>query len=302
MRAYLGLGLTVAFWGASFVALKVLLRELGPATITVVRFAIGLAVLAPVSAARRQLQAPRPRDLPWLALLGFLGITLHQWLQATGLLSASASVTSWIVASIPVFVALLGWLVLREQLGGWRVAGILLAAAGVSLVVSNGDPRGLLAGTAGTPGDLLIAFSAVNWAIFTILSKRFMQSGTTLSPVTMMLYVMGFGWVFSLIWLGSSGGALAILELGADGWWAMAFLGIACSGLAYLFWYDALDRIDATQAGVFLYFGPLVTAALAWPLLGEPIGGAMLVGGAAILAGVWMVNRATSSPGAPHRP
>ena len=199
----LGLGLTVAFWGASFVALKVLLRELGPATITVVRFAVGLAVLAAVSAARRQLQAPRARDLPWLALLGFLGITLHQWLQATGLLSASASVTSWIVASIPVFVALLGWLVLREQLGGWRVAGILLAAAGVSLVVSNGDLRGLLAGTAGTPGDLLIAFSAVNWAIFTILSKRFMQSGTTLSPVTMMLYVMGFGWVFSLIWLGS---------------------------------------------------------------------------------------------------
>ncbi len=46
--------------------------------------------------------------------------------------------------------------------------------------------------------------------------------------------------------------------------------GVGCSGLAYLFWYDALDRIDATQAGVFLYFGPLVTALLAWPLLGEP--------------------------------
>jgi drug/metabolite transporter (DMT)-like permease len=301
MLAYIGLGLTVAFWGASFVALKVLLRELGPATITVVRFAVGLAVLFAVSAARRQLQAPGARDVPWLALLGFLGITLHQWLQATGLLSASASVTSWIVASIPVFVALLGWLVLRERLGRWRVAGILLAAAGVSLVVSDGDLRGLLAGTTGTPGDVLIAFSAVNWAVFTILSKRFMQSGTALRPVTMMLYVMGFGWAFSLVWLGLAGKSEAFLSLSADGWWAMAFLGIACSGLAYLFWYDALDRIDATQAGVFLYFGPLVTAALAWPLLGEPIGGAMLAGGAAILAGVWMVNRPATDKGASLR-
>jgi len=294
MTAYLGLALTVALWGASFVALKVLLRELGPAAITVLRFAVGAAFLFVVSAARRQLQPPRARDLPWLAALGFLGITLHQWLQATGLLTASATTTSWIVASIPVFVALLGWLVLRERLGLPRVAGIVLAAAGVLTIVSNGDLRGLLAGTAGTPGDLLIAISAVNWAAFTILSKRFMQRGAGLRPVTMMLYVMAFGWAFSLAWLGAAGGMEAIQHLSAGGWWAMAFLGIGCSGLAYLFWYDALDRIDATQAGVFLYFGPLVTAALAWPLLGEPVNGAILAGGAAILIGVWMVNRPLS--------
>lgn len=290
MYAYLGLGLTVAFWGASFVAIKLLLAELGPAAITVARFGIGVAFLWIVSAGRRHLQRPTPRELLGLAGLGFSGITLHQWLQATGLLTASATVTSWIVASIPVFVALLGWLVLRERLGRIRVSGIALAAIGVTLVVSSGDVRGLLAGTAGTPGDLLIALSALNWAGFTILSKRFMQA-SSLRPATMMLYVMGFGWAFSLAWLGGEGGGEAILRLSATGWWALGFLGLACSGLAYLFWYDALERIDATQAGVFLYFGPLVTAALAWPILGEPISAAMLAGGAAILMGVWLVNR-----------
>jgi drug/metabolite transporter (DMT)-like permease len=290
MLAYLGLSLTVIFWGASFVALKVLLRELGPAAITVVRFGVGTAFLWIVSAARGHLQRPTKRELLWLAGLGFSGIALHQWLQATGLQTASATVTSWIVASIPVFVALLGWLVLREKMGRGLVGGILLAAGGVTLVVSGGDLRGLIAGTTGTPGDVLIVFSALNWAAFTILSKRFMRT-SSLRPATMMLYVMGFGWLFSLAWLGVEGGGEAILRMSAEGWWAMGFLGLACSGLAYLFWYDALDRIDATQAGAFLYFGPLVTAALAWPILGEPIGAAMLAGGAAILIGVWLVNR-----------
>jgi drug/metabolite transporter (DMT)-like permease len=137
---------------------------------------------------------------------------------------------------------------------------------------------------------MLIVLSACNWAAFTIVSKHFMQR-SSLRPATMMLYVMGFGWLSSLAWLGVEGGGQAVLRLSAAGWWALAFLGLACSGLAYLFWYDALERIDATQAGVFLYFGPLVTAALAWPLLGEPVGAAMLAGGAAILAGVWLVNR-----------
>ena len=290
MYAYAALALTVAFWGASFVALKVLLRELDPAAITVARFGVGTAFLWIVSATRRHLQRPTKGELVWLAGLGFSGIPLHQWLQATGLLTASATVTSWIVATIPVFVALLGWLVLGEPLGRERVAGIALAVGGVTLVVSSGDLRGLVAGTTGAPGNLLIVLSALNWAVFTILSKRFMQA-TSLRPATMMLYVMGLGWLFSLVWLGAEGGGEAILHMSAAGWWALAFLGLACSGLAYLFWYDALDRIDATQAGAFLYFGPLVTAALAWPILGEAIGAAMLAGGAAILVGVWLVNR-----------
>lgn len=290
MYAYAALALTVAFWGASFVALKVLLRELGPAAITVARFGVGVGFLWVVSAARRHLQRPTKGELLWLAGLGLSGISLHQWLQATGLQTASATVTSWIVASIPVFVALLGWLVLHESMDRGRVTGIVLAAAGVMLVVSNGDLRGLVAGTRGTRGDMLIVLSACNWAAFTIVSKHFMQR-SSLRPATMMLYVMGFGWLSSLAWLGVEGGGQAVLRLSAAGWWALAFLGLACSGLAYLFWYDALERIDATQAGVFLYFGPLVTAALAWPLLGEPVGAAMLAGGAAILAGVWLVNR-----------
>lgn len=177
-RARIGLALTVIFWGGFFVAIKVLLRELNPAVITAVRFAMGVAILAAVGARRGRLHLPRVREVPLLALLGFLGIALHQWLQATGLQTASASVTSWIVATIPVYVALLGWLILHERMGMRRVSGIALAAGGVILVVAGGNPAALFAGRIGSIGDILIGLSAVNWAVFTILSKRGVRSRT----------------------------------------------------------------------------------------------------------------------------
>jgi drug/metabolite transporter (DMT)-like permease len=62
--------------------------------------------------------------------------------------------------------------------------------------------------------------------------------------------------------------------------------------LAYLFWYAALEVIDATQVGSFLYLEPVVTSLVAFPVLGEPISASLLGGGAAILLGLWAVNRA----------
>src|SRR3990172_3376382 len=142
--AYAALTGAVVFWGGSFVATKVLLRELSPAVMVTVRFAIGCAVLAATLLVRRSFWIPHRRDLAWAALLGAIGVTFHQWLQANGLLTSAASVSAWIVATTPVFVAVLGWLVLREKITVPRAAGLFVAAAGMSLVVSHGALAGLL--------------------------------------------------------------------------------------------------------------------------------------------------------------
>lgn len=73
--------------------------------------------------------------------------------------------------------------------------------------------------------------------------------------------------------------------------WALLFLGIVCSGLAYIFWYAALARLDATETSSLLYFEPLVTQAVAWAYLGEPITGWIILGGGVILLGVYLVGR-----------
>ena len=70
----------------------------------------------------------------------------------------------------------------------------------------------------------------------------------------------------------------------------MVFLGVAASGLAYLFWYGALGVVDATEAGAFLYLEPLVTAVVAGPVLGERTTLVTALGGIAILLGVWLVG------------
>ncbi len=129
----------VVVWGGTFIATKVALREISPTSVVWLRFAIGVMVLGAVVLLRRQLRLPTGRELAYFALLGFIGITFHQWLQSTGLVTSQASTTAWIVATIPVFMAVLGWIFLREKLSWAQIGGIALAGLGVLLVVSQGD-------------------------------------------------------------------------------------------------------------------------------------------------------------------
>jgi drug/metabolite transporter (DMT)-like permease len=223
-----------------------------------------------------------------LGLLGFLGITFHQWLQSTGLQTVQASTTAWIVATTPVFIAILSWLFLREKLVWLQVSGILMATLGVLLVVSKGNISALFSGHFGTPGDILILISAPNWAVFSILSSR----GLKKYPASqMMFYVMAIGWLFTSIFFFSTGNLKDILNLTWSSLLGIGFLGIFCSGLAYIAWYDGLQALPATQIGAFLYLEPFVAVLVAWAVLGEGLIPITLLGGVTILLGVRLVQK-----------
>lgn len=285
---YAKLVATVIAWGGSFIATKLAVREAAPLTVVWLRFALGLLVLGALLAARRQMTLAPPRELAYFALLGFLGITLHQWLQSNGLLTAQASTSAWIMATTPIFIALLGWLVLQEGLRLIQVAGIALATIGVLLVVSRGDLAALTAGRAEAAGDLLILASAPNWAVFSVLSRR----GLRRFPAALLLfYAMALGWLFTTGLFLAGPGLADASRLSATGWLAVLFLGPLCSGLAYSWYFDALERLPASRVGAFIYFEPLVTAGVAAALLGEALTWAALAGGAVILLGVWLVQQ-----------
>jgi drug/metabolite transporter (DMT)-like permease len=282
----------VIVWGTSFVAIKIALNYVPPVTVVWIRFAVGVLILGAAVALRHQFRLPRPKDWPYFALLGFLGITFHQWLQSNGLVTSQATTTGWIVASMPIFIALLGWLVLKEGLNWLQALGILLAAFGVFVVVTHGSLNSLVSGKFGTPGDILILVSAPNWAVFTILSRRGLK---TYPAALMMFYVMALGWLFSTFIFLAGRGWESIHNIAPDGWLALGFLGVFCSGLAYIFWYDALKVLPAAQVGTYLYIEPVITVIASYLFLNEKITLPSLLGGVIILTGVWLVNRTVQS-------
>lgn len=282
----------VSFWGASFVATKISLQYIAPTALVWIRFAMGVAILGFAVGINKQFSLPKGKDWGYFALLGFLGITFHQWLQSTGLITAQATTTAWIITSTPIFIALLGLLVLKERLTWYQVAGVILAAFGVLLVVSKGNLSTLTSGRFGTPGDFLVMISAVNWAVFSTLSRPGLKKH---SATLMMFYVMSFGWLFTSILFFVGPGIAEISSIPWNGWIAISFLGIFCSGIAYIFWYDALQVLPVAQTGAFLYLEPIITVIVAAILLRESILLATLIGGITIIVGVWLVNRQNHS-------
>jgi len=278
----------VAVWGASFIATKVVLRDVSPATVVGLRFAMGIIVLGAFVIIRKEFLLQKPKVLGYFALLGFIGITFHQWLQSNGLTSAQASTSAWIVSTTPIFIAVLGWLFLKENLRLDQILGIAVAATGVLLVVSKGNLGAVFKGSFGTPGDLLVLISSPNWAVYSVLARKGLKES---SASLMTFYVITLGWFFSTPLFFAGQGISEINQLTLSSWLAVGFLGIFCSGLAYIYWNDALKIIPASQVGALLYIEPLFAVVVATSVIGESITLGALLGGAIILFGVWMVTR-----------
>ncbi|MFN8382996.1 MAG: DMT family transporter [Anaerolineales bacterium] len=285
---YLEALFAVVVWGASFIATKIAVGEISPIAVVWIRFAMGIPILFVAVAMRKQFAFPKGTEWLYFALLGFLGISFHQWLQSNGLKTAQATTTAWIVATSPAFIAILGWLVLKEKLNLLQSSGIVLAMLGVLVVVSKGNLANISVGNFGTIGDFLILISSVNWAVFSILSRR----GLKTHPSTRLTFwVMTIGWLITSIAFFGSKSYTEIALLDSRGWWALIFLGIFTTGLAYIAWFDALAQLPSAQTGAFLFIEPLASMVVASIVIKEQVTFAAIIGGAVILFGIWLVNR-----------
>lgn len=286
--AYFKLLAAIAMWGGSFIATKIAVQDVSAVTVVWLRFLIGTLILGVFAWNKNEISIPSRKDSLELLWLGFLGITLHQWLQSTGLVTSEASTTAWLVSTSPVFMAILGWIFLKEQLSWKTAAGILLATLGVLLLVTKGDITSIFHNGFGAPGDILIMISAPNWALFSVLSrpilKRFPSS-------TVTFYVFLYGWLLTSIQFIFGRYWLEFSQISLSGWISIAFLGVFCSALAYIFYNDGLKALSSSQVGAFLYFEPFVATIVATIVLSEEMVPAALAGGGVIILGVWLVNQ-----------
>ncbi len=204
-HAYLGALFAVVVWGASFIATKIALRQTDPFTVICLRFGIGIPVLFAAVARRGEFTWPGWRAVLQFVAIGTLGITVHQWLQVTGLVTAQASTTASIITATPLTIALVGWAALGERLRWQQWAGIALGTAGVLLVVSRGDWGAMAGGAFGSFGDLLVSLSTITWALFSVYSRKALQRH---AAAPMMLYVMAGGWAMTTVpWVLAGGSA-----------------------------------------------------------------------------------------------
>jgi len=290
--AQIKLFLSILIWGGSFIATKIAVSEVSPVTVIWTRFLIGTIILGWFAWRRGELAIPTWRDGLELLGLGFLGITLHQWLQSSGLVTSEAATTAWIVSTTPVFMALLGWFFLKEKLKWDVVSGILIAALGVLFVVNKGDFSGIFEGGFGRPGDILILISAPNWAIYSVLSQPILKR---LSALKVTFYVLFFGWLLTSVQFLIVSPWNDYTQFSMRGWLSIVFLGVLCSALAYIFYNDGMQALPAAQVGAFLYMEPLSATIIAALVLSERFGWMTLLGGILILLGVWLVNRRTGN-------
>jgi drug/metabolite transporter (DMT)-like permease len=276
--------LAIVFWGISFVATKAALAEVPPVTLVFLRFAIAAAVLLAVVR-----EVPPRAAWPSLALMGFIGVFVHQMLQSYALTMTSATSTGWLIGVTPIWSALLSAFVLRERFGFWKVAGLVGGFAGALLVVTKGDFSPAVLGRPSAAGDLLILISTVNWAVYSVLGHNTIR---TLGPRRATSGAMLFGSLMLAPVFLVQKGWRQIPNLTATGWSALLFLALCCSALGYLFWYGALERIEVSRVAALLYAEPLVTFAAAALLLGERVSGVVVAGGILVLASVLIAQYA----------
>ena len=279
----------VIFWGFSFIATKVALREVHPFALLALRFGIGAFFLLLIQLIKERgfLKGFSPKDWVTIVLLAIVGIAGHNLLQAYGLLHTTAINTGWIIAIQPVFIALSARLFLGEKITWKKIAGILLGFSGIFLIISKGVFSLSVFHVGSTFGDLLVLCSSLTWAAFTVEGRGFLSRFSPLASIAPIM-MMGCLMTFLVSSLREGWGFLFHVSLAA--WMGILFLGIFCSGLAYYFWYSALGKRDSSLIGMYLYLEPFVTLIGATILLGERIEPATLLGGAMTLLGVYLAT------------
>ncbi|MBN2226033.1 MAG: DMT family transporter [candidate division Zixibacteria bacterium] len=278
--------LTVAvLWGASFVGTKMALAYLTPTEIIAIRLLLGVLSLRIILAFKKSRWSPGRGDIAILlfssAVLGF-----HFWIQAVGLNYTTATNTGWLIATVPVFIAAASAVFLREKITPRRTVGIILAAVGVILLVSKGRLHRL--DWLQSFGDWLILASCVTWTVYTIVTRNISRRVNTL---VLTYYLMLLPMVFLVAYCLGTSSVDTFITLPLPIILVLLFLGVLCLGVAHWLWVEGLARKGATDAGVFIYLEPLVTTAVAVPVLQEQVGLFTVVGAAMIIGGVYIVER-----------
>lgn len=284
---YLLILLTVFLWGMSFLwSDRVLDRQVPVFTFIFTRMIIAAAALSLFSLLTGRFQRIRKGDFKWFAAMTAFEPFLYFLGETFGLqLTDSPTLCSVIIATIPVFSLVVGWILFREKLSTLNRAGIFVAVAGVILFV-------LIGGSLHAKylyGIAILFLAAIGSTGYTAICKKLANKGYNPFAIVTWQFILAIGYflVPFLIWDASS--------------WTPAYLSwpvlrpiialaVLCSGVAFVIYAACVDRIGMTRTTVFLPLVAIVSAVAASLLGQDTLEPLQFVGIAVAMLGVVMAQ------------
>jgi drug/metabolite transporter (DMT)-like permease len=264
-------------WGASFLFIKVAVRELTPATLIVGRLglaALTLGALVPFVVGRGETARQLKENWLWLVVVALVNTAIPFWLLSWGETRIDSGLASIIQASVPIFNALIAFVAFREvRVTGMRLVGVGVGFLGVALLV-GAQPEGKVLGA------LAVVGMAFCYGLGGLLTGRYLK------PAQPVVVSFASTAIATLVWL-PVGVAQAPAQM--PGWktiGSVLALGIPGTALAYLLFFGLITGAGAAYVSLVTYLIPPIALAYGAIFLGERFGAAAFGGLALILVGV----------------
>lgn len=258
-----------------------------PFAFNALRFPIASVALLAVLLARGALIMPDLEDVPRVIVLGLLGNVVYQVGFIIGIDRTLAGNASLLLATTPIWTAVLSAGVGHERLKGAFWLGLMGAITGMVLVVI-GNRAGLQLTEDTAAGDLLMVGASLAWAVYTVGSRDLIHR---YGPLSMAAWTL---------WVGTAGllvlGAPELMRtdfgmVGPDAWMAVLYAGAFGIGLAYALWYYGVAILGSSRTALYSNAIPVVAIIVAWIWLGEQPTWLQVVGAALILGGITYARR-----------
>jgi len=268
-----------AIWGASYLLIKIGVRDLSPVLVAWGRIALAAAVLVPLAARSGALTAARGNGVAWLALVGAIQVAIPFVLIAAAEQEIASGLAGILVASAPLFTALLAIrLDAAERSRGLRLVGIGLGLGGVAVLLGvdlGGSTAELLGGAA-------VLLAGLGYAVGGFLVKSRLAS---VPPIGIAAWVM----VASTVLLAPLAAATLPGDVpGMGPLAAVAVLGVLGTGVAFAIFYELMSRVGPARTFIVTYLAPGFAVIYGTVFLDEVITVATLAGLALILTGSYL--------------
>ncbi len=285
---HIRLVLTMLFWGGTFVAGRLLAKELYPITAASFRFIAASTMLLSVILIRdKNLPMLTLKQWAAMALLGLTGVYAYNIFFFTGLQTVEAGRASMIIAVNPVVTTLLAILFFKERSGLLRQIGMILSVSGAMIVISRGHPAIIFTGDLGGTGELYMAGCVLSWSAYTLIGKRLLKN---IQPLVAVAYSCSLGAIFLTITAVATGHFEDISRLSFTGMACIFYFAFFGTTLGFIWFYDGVKKLGAGRAAMYVNLVPVSGILMGTLLLGERLDSSLLIGGGLVFSGLYLIN------------